>query len=63
MLILSNFELPALPYVVPITAISDHQNIDYTMCTKSSDDQVYEGSLSYEEGSPLTLCNHFIQHY
>ena len=25
--------------------------------------KVYEGLLGYVEGSPLTLCNHFIQHY
>ena len=28
-----------------------------------SDSKVYEGSLSYAEGSPLTLHNHFIQPY
>ena len=28
-----------------------------------SQSKVYEGPLSYVEGNPLTLCNHFILHY
>ena len=36
MIILSDLELPALPYVAPITAISGCQNIHYFMCTKLS---------------------------
>ena len=36
MIILSNLELPALPYIAPITAISGCQNVDYIMHTKST---------------------------
>ena len=25
--------------------------------------KVYEGPMGYAEGSPLTLCSHFIQRY
>ena len=32
MLILSDLELPALPCIAPITAVSGCQNIDYIMC-------------------------------
>ena len=36
MIILSNLELPALPYVAPITAISGSLNINYITCIKLS---------------------------
>ena len=72
-IILGDLELPALPYVAPITAISGCQNIDYIKHTNHSVAlwegdlslfKVYEGPLGYvegplgyAEGSPLTLCN------
>ena len=36
MLMLNDLELPGLPYVAPIIAISGCQNIDYIMHRKSS---------------------------
>ena len=72
MLILSDLELPALPYVSPITAISGCQNIDYITSRNRmvslwegdlSLSKVYDGPLGYAEGSPLTLRYHFIQPY
>ena len=72
MSILSDLELPVLPYVAPITAISGSQNINYIMLTKClvalwKGDllllKVYERPLGYVEGSHLTSCNHFIQLY
>ena len=70
--ILSDLALLVLPYVAPITASVDSQNIDYITRTKSSSglvegdlshSKVYKGPLSYMEGSPLTLRSHFIQPY
>ena len=67
-----NLELPALPYVSPITAISVYQSINYIRCRNCpvalwdgdlSLLKVYEGPLGYAEGCPLTLRNHFIQLY
>ena len=69
MIIFSDLELPALPYVAPITAISVCQNIDqlYYMhgivqwsCGKiiCVTLKVYEEPLGYADGSPLTLHNH-----
>ena len=71
-LILSDLELPALPCISPITAISGYQNINCIRCRNRpvalwegdlSCAKVYEGPLGYAEGSLLTLCNHFIQLY
>ena len=71
-LILSDLDLPAMPYVSPITAISGYQNINYITLRNHpvalweddlSTSKVYEGSLGYAEGSHLTLRNHFIQLY
>ena len=66
----SYLELPSLPYIAPITVISDCQNISIILtCTKLTDGlvggdlsllKVYEEPLDYVEGSPLTLHNHFI---
>ena len=73
MLILSDLELPALPYIEPLTATSSCHNIDYIMAQNppvllwESDLlhlKVYKGCTTvYAEGSPLTLCNHYILLY
>ena len=72
MIILSELKLPALPYVAPITAISDCQNVNYVLHTKSTNGlvgsnlsllKVYEGLLGYAEESSLTLHDQFIQLY
>ena len=72
MLILSDLELPVLPYVSPITTISGCQSIDYITsrnCLVSSWEgdlslsKVYDGPLGYSDGKSLTLRNHFIQPY
>ena len=71
-LILCDLELPALPFISPITAISGYQNINCIRCRNRpvalwegdlSLSKVYEGPLGCAEGSPLTLHNHFIQLY
>ena len=72
-LILSDLELPALPYVAPITAISRFQEyqlyyayeIVRCPCRKMiCDSQKYTRNYwVMQKGSPLTLCNHFIQPY
>ena len=70
--ILSDLELPVLPYVSPITTISGCQSIDYITsrnCLVSlwegdlSLSKVYDGPLGYSDGKSLTLRNHFIQPY
>ena len=54
MIILSDLELPALPYIAPITAISGCQNVDYIMHTKLSGGRdlslfkVYKGTLDMQ---------------
>ena len=63
-------------YLVPITAASFNgivtriliklhtRNHLVTLCQGDlSRLKVYKKSLSYAEGKPLTLCNHFIQFY
>ena len=71
MLILSDLELPALPYVAPITAISRLPEYRlYVLCAQNHPLALWEGDLlllkvckgplGCTEGSPLTLRNHFI---
>ena len=74
MLILSDLALLALPYqrstnhcyrsVPRISIILRTQNRPVALWEGDlSHSKVYEGPLSYIEGSPLTLHNHFIQPY
>ena len=68
-LILSNLELPALPYVASITAISGmiiFHSRNHPVALWEGDLSllnVHEGPLGYVEGSPLILHNHFIELY
>ena len=68
--ILSDLELPVLLSMHRSLLSVSCQNIDYNNRTKLSGGpmgkwfvtlKVYEGPLSYAEGSSLTLHNHFIQ--
>ena len=68
MLTLSDLELPALPYIAPITAISGCQNINYIMHMKLCGDlvegdlsllKVCEGPLGYAEWKPFDFTLSF----
>ena len=58
-------------HIAMMTTITSYQNIDYSIhghvVTLRKGDlsslKVYSELLNYVEGSPLTLCNHFTQHY
>ena len=73
LLILSDLELLALPYVAPIHCYQLVVRISIILRARNrpvalwegnlSLSKVYKGTLGYAEGSSLNLCSHFIQPY